>query len=823
MATFDLPDRGGETGAVLRERDWTASLLGAPATWPRSLHTVLGLCLCADTPIGIYWGEELVLLYNDAFRRLIGHRHPQALGGRARDVFREIWPTIEPMLRTVLATGRAVSSSEQLLPLEVDGRLEDRWFDFSLNPVLGEDGGVEGVFNIAIESTANVLAKRERAETERRLSEAASAQAEELAARTVERDLLATIVEVTDIMVLVVDLDYEILAINSANADEFERIYGVRPKAGDNMLGLLADQPDHQEQVRVGWAQGMRGRNVTFVEDYGDPDRVRPYYEVNFRPLRDEAGRQIGVYQFVIDVTERVRGQAQLAKALAERQVFADFVESTNAAILACDLDFGVLAANPAMVAEFGRVFGTQLRVGDNLLALLAHMPEHRAQVGGYWARALAGEEFVFADEFGDADLKRSHFEVRFHTLRDREGRRIGAFQAAFDISARVRAAAELATAQDALRQSQKMDAMGQLTGGVAHDVNNLLTPIVGGLDLLQRRGLGGEREQRLIAGALTSAERVRVLVQRLLAFARRQPLQPQPVDIAALIAGMADLVASTSGPQIKVTMDAATDLPSALADPNQIEMAILNLAVNARDAMPGGGRLTISARADDVGHARPSGLAPGRYVRLSVADTGTGMDADTLRRAVEPFFSTKGIGKGTGLGLSMVHGLAAQLGGTLAIDSRPGLGTNVELWLPATEARGEPDACPASPEVAAAAGTVLLVDDEELVRASTSDMLADLGYRVVEATSAEEALRLLAEGVRPDLVVTDHLMPGLSGTALARELHRRLPGTGVLIVSGYADVEGVASDLPRLVKPFRQADLADSLAALPRTVAGGR
>ena len=384
------------------------------------------------------------------------------------------------------------------------------------------------------------------------------------------------------------------------------------------------------------------------------------------------------------------------------------------------------------------------------------------------------------------------------------------------DVTAEKEAASELATAQEALRQAQKMEAMGQLTGGVAHDFNNLLTPIVGALDMLQRRGLGGEREQRLIGGAVQSADRAKTLVQRLLAFARRQPLQASAVDVSELTRGMADLIASTTGPQIKVVVDAPHDLPPARADPNQLEMAILNLAVNARDAMPEGGTLRISVEAATVGRQHRSKLKPGRYLHLSVADSGVGMDEATLARAIEPFFSTKGIGKGTGLGLSMVHGLASQLGGALTIKSTPGVGTNVELWLPQGE-KMMPSSEPAAEAQAPAPGkgTVLLVDDEDLVRLSTADMLIELGYDVIEAGSAEEALRLLARGLAPDIVVTDHLMPGMSGTDLARRIRAERLSAKVLIVSGYAETVGVASDLPRLTKPFRNADLAASLAAL--------
>jgi CheY-like chemotaxis protein len=243
--------------------------------------------------------------------------------------------------------------------------------------------------------------------------------------------------------------------------------------------------------------------------------------------------------------------------------------------------------------------------------------------------------------------------------------------------------------------------------------------------------------------------------------------------------------------------------------------MAILNLAVNARDAMPEGGTLTISATPVVVGATEQADLRPGGYVRLVVSDTGTGMDEATLARAIEPFFSTKGVGRGTGLGLSMVHGLAAQLGGGLSVSSTPGLGTSVALFLPVSEEAARQPERAASFQVHRGSGIVLLVDDEELVRLSTADMLTELGYTVVEADSAEEALRLVDQGQRFDVLVTDHLMPGLSGTELAHALRGRHPGLAVLVISGYAEAEGIALELPRLVKPFRQADLAAKLREL--------
>jgi signal transduction histidine kinase/CheY-like chemotaxis protein len=384
------------------------------------------------------------------------------------------------------------------------------------------------------------------------------------------------------------------------------------------------------------------------------------------------------------------------------------------------------------------------------------------------------------------------------------------------DVTREREAQETLRTTEEALRQSQKLEAMGQLTGGVAHDFNNLLMPIIGSLDMLQRRRIGGEREQRLIGGALQSADRAKTLVQRLLAFARRQPLQRVAVDVAELVAGMAQLIESTTGPQIHVVVDVTENVPLANADPNQLEMAILNLSVNARDAMTEGGTLRISASPEWVQTRHHLGLKPGRYVRISVADTGTGMDEAVLARAIEPFFSTKGVGKGTGLGLSMVHGLATQLGGSLSISSKPGLGTNVELWLPVSDtATMTSQTTPDSNEPSQATGTALLVDDDDMVRMSTADMLVELGFSVLEASSAEQALKIVDSGQPFDLLITDHLMPGMTGVDLSHAVRACRPGTPVLIISGFAEAEGIAPDLPRLTKPFRQAELAATISGL--------
>ncbi len=375
------------------------------------------------------------------------------------------------------------------------------------------------------------------------------------------------------------------------------------------------------------------------------------------------------------------------------------------------------------------------------------------------------------------------------------------------------------------LAQAQKMDAIGQLTGGVAHDFNNLLTPIVGSLDLLRRRHKDDERSQRMISGALQAAERAATLTQRLLAFARRQALQPRAVDIGALIDGLVDLIRRSLGPSIAVTIEIPRHLSSARVDPNQLELALLNLAINARDAMPGGGKLTLSVSEAVVDDRNLFGLAADRYVRIAAIDTGVGMDKATLARATEPFFSTKGIGKGTGLGLSMVHGLAAQSGGTLRLTSEPGAGTSVELWLPATdETAVDMVENAAEPVTARRAAKVLLVDDEDLVRTATADMLRDIGYVVVEVSSASQALSAIRAGVDADVLVSDYLMPGMTGGQLISELRAAGNRIPALLVTGYAAAgDDVPGDVIRLAKPFRQTDLGARVDELLRQSPPGR
>jgi len=361
------------------------------------------------------------------------------------------------------------------------------------------------------------------------------------------------------------------------------------------------------------------------------------------------------------------------------------------------------------------------------------------------------------------------------------------------------------------LHEAQKLETLGQLTGGVAHDFNNLLTPIVGSLDILRTK-ISEPRLQKLLDGALQSSERARTLVARLLAFARRQNLETHPVDVTGLIGGMVELIQRSIGPMIDLSVNLGDDIPAAMVDPHQLELAVLNLAVNARDAMPKGGRLSISVDRTMVGGENHD-LPAGDYVRISVGDSGSGMSADTLKRAVEPFYSTKGVGKGTGLGLSMVHGLAAQSGGKLALRSEIGRGTTADILLPAASSAALEHNSPSEmPLLESPPLRILLVDDEDVVREGTAAMLEEFGHIVQQAPSAKDALSQIRSNPF-DIVVTDYLMPGMSGLDLAREARKVRPDIPVLMITGFADLaEDTAADVLRLPKPFRAAEMARAL-----------
>ncbi|WP_309630325.1 PAS domain-containing protein [Brevundimonas sp.] len=617
--------------------------------------------------------------------------------------------------------------------------------------------------------------------------------------------------------------------------ERFAGVFGLDPETSRNGISF-------NEVTKVVHPDDMPVLSDTIAEAFERGGAYRSQYRVRhgvgYRWL--EASGQVELAAdgspmrfpgVLIDIDERRAVEAERDRALV---LLEGFTAAVPGVVYAKDRDGRMLVANHGTTELIGKA--PSFYLGKTDLEFLEDEDQARAVMANDQKIMADGSPTQVEEVVTGPDGAPIVWLSTKAPLRNEAGEIVGVIGSSIDITARKNAESALEASQsdlkalnetleirvleaiaareqmqEALKQSQKLESMGQLTGGVAHDFNNLLTPILGSLDMLHRRELGNDRERRLIEGALHSAERAKVLVQRLLSFARRQPLQPVAVDLKTLVEGMVDLVESTCGPRIHLSVDVPADLPMVNADPHQLEMAILNISVNARDAMSDGGTITIRCMSDVTDEAGVSDP----FVRLSIQDTGTGMDAATLARAIEPFFSTKGVGQGTGLGLSMAHGLAAQLGGRLSVESELGRGTTATFHLPiASHAEGRVERT--DPMVKhSLTGIALLIDDEQAVRDSTANMLFELGYEVVEAGSAEEALERLDAGLRPSIILSDHLMPGMSGTEFARQVAAREGMGPVLLVSGYSEEAGIDPELPRLVKPFKQFELAAALVAL--------
>ena len=814
--TLPFMQGGGEMGARIREFDWAATALGEPATWPQALRTTIRLILNTGHPMYVWWGPQLLCFYNDAYRQSIGpERHPGSLGQPGREVWDEIWEIIGSQIDQVMTGGGATWQENALIPITRNGRREEVFWTYSYGPIDDEDApnGIGGVLVICTETTQQVIAAQ-RASQERELFSELFEQAPTFMARLTGPDHRFELVN-PSYMRLIGNVDVLGLTVLEA-----------LPEVATQGFIELLDQV-----YRTG--EPYTGTGVPFVS-HARPNGTQDerYLDFVYQPMKDASGAVTGIFVVGVDVTDRTLAETRLreqagrlqqfnesletavAVALEERKVLADVVESTDAFIQVADLDYRFLAINRASAVEFERIFGVMPKVGDSMLELLADLPEHQADVKAVWSRALAGGEFTLVREFGDPGRGRRAYEMKFNTLRDRDGAVIGAFQFVYDVTERLRDQAKLAEAERQLRQAQKIEAIGQLTGGIAHDFNNLLMVILGGLSILDRPG-DPARRQRIVDGMRQAAERGAALSRQLLAFARRQPLQAEPVDLRAQLHGMRDLLDRALRGDVHVRTDFADDLWTVLADPAELELVLLNLCVNARDAMPDGGTITITAYnargMDERGEQAD-------FVSLSVADTGVGMSAEVLTHVFEPFFTTKEVGKGSGLGLPQVYGFAEQSGGSVRIESEIGRGTTVVLTLPRTD-RAPANVAPlidSSQPQPKTCGSVLLVEDDDEVATLVSEMLRELGYEVTRAASAEAALGALADDRPIDIIFSDIMMPGrMNGLDLAREARRRRPGLPVLLTSGYAEVamsEAGRENIRVLRKPYDIQALAQSL-----------
>jgi len=541
-------------------------------------------------------------------------------------------------------------------------------------------------------------------------------------------------------------------------------------------------------------------------------DGSRFWAHVVIDPIWSPRGDLVGFAKVTRDLSER----REAAEAMRRReQEFQRLVEGV--------VDYAIYMLDPGGYistwntgAERAKGYGRDEIVGQHFSKFFT--PEDQAAGLPWRALEIAAREGRFEQEGWRIrkDGERFWANAVIDAVRDRSGELIGFAKVTRDVTERREAQQALEQAQLALFQVQKMDALGQLTGGVAHDFNNLLMAILGSLELAYKRLPDDPKLRSLIDNAMQGAERGSSLTQRMLAFARRQDLQVAAVDVAQVVEGMRGLFERTLGARFTIETQFSNALPLAWTDAGQLEMALLNLVVNARDAMADGGVIRISAHPCEAAEAH-QGMVEGRYVCLSVTDNGVGMDAETLARATEPFFTTKGVGKGTGLGLPMIHGLAKQSGGDMRMRSEPGQGTTVELWLPVADAAEIPDVQPRAVETVDHPRDlhVLAIDDDPLVLVNTVAMLADLGHHPVAATSAEEGLALLKSDLELDLVISDQAMPGMTGVELARRAAKLRPDLPFLLATGYAELSpGDGAELPKLSKPFTQAQLASCVAA---------
>ncbi|AMB84757.1 hybrid sensor histidine kinase/response regulator [Pseudomonas agarici] len=547
-------------------------------------------------------------------------------------------------------------------------------------------------------------------------------------------------------------------------------------------------------------------------------DGTRFWCYVVIDPIRDPLGGLLGFAKITRDLTEHKLAEQNLKQS---EQQFRLLVQSvTDYAIYMLDREGRVSSWNPG--AQRIKGYLPQEVIGKNFS--MFYTEQDRATDEPLRALDIAAREGRFEKQGWRVRKDGTQFlaHVILDPIRADTGKIIGFAKITRDISESVEAQKKLELAREALFQSQKLQAIGQLSGGIAHDFNNLLTVIQGNLELLHKRVDGDPKLSRLVDNALLGTERGVSLTQRMLAFARRQELKTEVVHLPRLITNLLDLLCSSAGPQVVVQVQLSEELPAVHVDINQLELALLNLVSNSRDAMPAGGTIRINAEI----HGRTGTLPHDDYVCLSVIDDGEGMDEQTLAYAADPFFTTKGVGKGTGLGLSMVHGLAEQLGGQLVLKSSKDQGTTAQLWLPvATDAVTRLPLLPEkTPGPLFKPLTVLVVDDDSLVLNSTMMLLEDLGHRVICAVSGVQALQCFGHKPDIDLMITDVAMPQMDGAQLAEAVRNLYPALPIILATGYAQhLEGMAVQLPRILKPYNQLQLKEALArAMPRETPPG-
>jgi PAS domain S-box-containing protein len=803
-----------EMGRRTRAYDWSRTSLGPISSWPQSLKTTVGILLRSPVPIVLLWGQDGVMIYNDAYSGFAGGRHPLLFGSKVR----EGWPEVADFNDNVMKVGLSggtLSYRDQELTLYRKGVPEQVWMNLDYSPVLDESGRPAGVLAVVVETTERILAQRALAKTQERLSYALNAAG------------------------MVGIYDWHIQTDTFYSDARFAAMFSVDPDKGETGAPIAeyfgGIYPDDRE--RIGEAVNHTiATGSKYVQEYRllQKNGTVRWIDARGECLYDESGKPWRFIGTVVDITERKRIEEQLAEA--SRRLDA-ILNNTKMAVFMMDERQQCVYMNKAAEELTGYTLAeTQGRPlhdvvhhtrPDGTPYPLCECPIDRALPENNQEQ---GEE-IFVHKDG------SFYPVAFTAspIRDEAGRPIGTVIEARNIEQELRARAALeafnATLEQRvaeaiaerekvealLRQSQRMEALGQLTGGVAHDFNNLLQVISGNLQLLAKDIAGNARAETRVQNALAGVSRGSKLASQLLAFGRRQPLEPKVVNVGRFIKGMDDMLRRALGEEIEIETVVSGGLWNTQIDPGQIENAILNLAINARDAMGGRGRLTIeagNALLDDR-YALQHDVAAGQYVMLAVTDTGSGIPPEILERVFDPFFSTKPEGKGTGLGLSMVYGFVKQSGGHIKIYSEVGQGTTVKIYLPRVHEQEDVLTDLRTTPVRGGTETILVVEDDEDVRETAVALLSDLGYRVLKARDATSALSIIESGIDIDLLFTDVVMPGpMRSPELARKAQARLPHMAVLFTSGYTEnaiVHGGRLDpgVELLPKPYSREDLA--------------
>jgi len=815
---------------AIRAHDWSVTALGPIDGWPAQLRASIDTVLASAFPACIAWGSEQTLVYNDAYARILHDKHPRALGQPYLEVWSEIREVLAPLGRRTLVDGETHTMDNLLLVTQRKGYAEEAWFTYSYGPIRDDAGRILGLLCHCIETTDAMLARRQRDASDAALR-ASEAHAREDAER-VQLALAAGAIIGTWFW----DLPSDRFSVDEA----FARAFGLDPALGRDGLSLAqvvaTVHPDDQDGLAAAIGDVI-ARGGHYAHQYRVKRADGRYYwiEANGRVDLDAQGKGKSFPGVLIDVQSRRAVEAERDHAIVklralndelEQKVVAQSVARGRTWQLSPDI-LGVLdaegryeASNPAWRATLG---WSEEDIATIHFLEFVH-PDDRAHTRQAWREAL------------QTDLPALRLENRYRH-KDGGWRWLSwvavpadgkLYCSARDITPERERQEELERAQEQLRQSQKMEAVGQLTGGLAHDFNNLLAGISGSLELMNMRIGQGRLEDvgRYMGMALGATRRAAALTHRLLAFSRRQTLAPKATAVNALVGGMLEMIQRTVGPGVRVDTDYDPMPWTALVDQSQLENALLNLCLNARDAMPDGGRVLIRTvnLPVDAAQARRLDTRAGDYLCLSVSDTGTGMTPGVVAKAFDPFFTTKPIGQGTGLGLSMIYGFARQSGGQVRIESAPGEGATVSIYLPRHDGAAEAEAPAPQAGVlpkARAGESVLVVDDEPTVRVLVSDVLRDLGYTALEAADGAAALELLRSSARIDLLVTDVGLPGMiNGRQVADAARVGRPGLEVLFITGFAEA-ALLSDghleagMSVLTKPFTVETLAGRIREL--------